>query len=146
MDPNSEIAGAKKGRLLTAEQFQRLSEIPPELEWLANIQNPHTKKAYQRDVKAFMAFVGIEVTGEMIKVTRAHIIAWRDDLQSQGLSPATIRRKLSALSALFDFLCEKNSVTYNPVDGVKRPSQNSNEINTCDRSNEKSGGSGLVEA
>ena len=82
MDPKSEIVGQSQGRLLTAEQFQQLSEIPPELEWLANIQNPHTKKAYQRDVKAFMAFVGIEVTGEMIQVTRAHIIAWRDDLQN----------------------------------------------------------------
>ena len=79
----------------------------------------------------------VEQPGEMIQVTRAHVIAWRDELKSQGLSAATIRRKLSALSALFDFLCEKNSVTHNPVDGVKRPSQNSNEGSTPAISNEQ---------
>ena len=29
-----------------------------------------------------------------------------------------IRRKLSALSSLFDYLCERNAVAGNPVDGV----------------------------
>ena len=137
MDPDKVIAPSENGRLLTAEQFQQLAEIPAELKWLANIQNEHTRKAYKRDVRSFMGFVGVKQPGEMIQVTRAHVIAWRDELKSQGLSAATIRRKLSALSALFDFLCEKNSVTHNPVDGVKRPSQNSNEGSTPVISNEK---------
>jgi hypothetical protein len=33
--------------------------------------------------------------------------------------------KLSALSSLFDYLCEHNAVAGNPVDGVKRPMANS---------------------
>jgi len=37
-----------------------------------------------------------------------------------NLSPASIRRKLSALSSLFDYLCERNAVAGVPVDGVKR--------------------------
>ena len=41
-------------------------------------------------------------------------------------APYSIRRKLSALSALFDDLCEHNAVV-NPVDGVKRPIANGNE-------------------
>ena len=64
MDPKSEIAGFNKGRLLTAEKFQQLSEIPPELEWLANIHNELTRKAYKRDVRSFMGFVGIEQPGK----------------------------------------------------------------------------------
>lgn len=137
MNSQSQITSQKTSRLLTAKQFQQLAEIPAELEWLANIQNEHTRKAYQRDVRSFMGFVGIELPGELSQVTRAHVIAWRDELQAQGLSAATIRRKLSALSALFDFLCEKNSVTHNPVDGVKRPAQNSNEGSTPAISNEQ---------
>ena len=43
---------------------------------------------------------------------------------------ASIRRKLSALSSLFDYLCERNAVAGNPVDGVKRPTANSNEGST----------------
>ena len=41
-----------------------------------------------------------------------------------------IRRKLSALSSLFDYLCERNAVAGNPVDGVKRPMANGNEGST----------------
>lgn len=51
----------------------------------------------------------------------AHVIAWRDDLHTCALSGATIRRYLASLSSLFEYLCEKNAVTQNPVDGVKRP-------------------------
>ena len=41
-----------------------------------------------------------------------------------------MRRKLSALSSLFDHLCDCNSVPHNPVDGVKRPSEGANEGKT----------------
>src|ERR1700732_923771 len=63
-------------------------------------------------------------------VGRSHIIAWRKDMERRGLAPATVRRKLSALSSLFDYLCERNAVAGNPVDGVKRPLANGNEGST----------------
>ena len=63
-------------------------------------------------------------------VARAHVIAWRKDLEARELSAASIRRKLSALSSLFDYLCERNAVLGNPVDGVKRPMANGNEGST----------------
>src|SRR5246127_59191 len=43
---------------------------------------------------------------------------------------AAIRRKLSALSSLFDYLCERNAVIGNPVDDVKGPAANNNEGST----------------
>jgi hypothetical protein len=39
-------------------------------------------------------------------------------MERRGLASATVRRKLSALSSLFDYLCERNAVTGNPVDGT----------------------------
>ena len=42
----------------------------------------------------------------------------------------TIRRKLAALSSLFEYLCEANAVTHNPVKGVKRPKVESQEGKT----------------
>jgi hypothetical protein len=36
---------------------------------------------------------------ELRTVTRAHVIAWRKDLEKRELAPSSIRRKLSALSA-----------------------------------------------
>jgi site-specific recombinase XerC len=38
-----------------------------------------------------------------------------------------IRRKLSALSSLFDYLYERNAVAGNPVDGASGPMANNNE-------------------
>jgi integrase/recombinase XerD len=78
-------------------------------------------------VKDFTTFVGIARPEEFRLVTRAHFIAWRKDLERRALAPATIRRKLSALSSLFDHLCEQNAISHNPVDGVKRPKANNNE-------------------
>lgn len=127
---------------LTPAQYGALAAFPPELEWLANLTNPQTRRAYQTDVREFAAFTGLNQPRELRTVTRAHVIAWRKHLETRPLtrteppaaakplSPATIRRKLSALSALFDYLCEKNAVAGNPVDGVKRPPANGNEGST----------------
>lgn len=117
-------------RRLTDAQFQGLATIPPEVEWFANIRNPNTKRAYERDVKDFAAFVGIQTPEEFRNVTRAHVIAWRDALEQEHKGAATIRRKLSALSSLFAYLSEKNAVTYNPVIGVARPKEGANEGKT----------------
>src|ERR1017187_3413991 len=116
-------------RLLTNAEFQTLADVPPEVEWFANIENPNTRRAYQNDLRHFMRFTGIVRPEEFRSVTRAHVIAWRKELEQLALSPASIRRKLSALSALFDFLCDKNAITHNPVKGVKRPKEGANEEN-----------------
>ena len=110
---------------LTPAQFGDLAEVPPELEWLANITNAKTRRAYRNDVREFSAFTGLRRPAELRTVTWAHVIAWRKHLESRVLAPSSIRRKLSALSALFDYLCERNAVSGNPVDGVKRPMRES---------------------
>jgi site-specific recombinase XerD len=119
-----------KTRTLTAAQYDHLSDVPPEIEWLANITNKKTRRAYKIDVAEFSAFVGLKETTQLRTVTRAHVIAWRKDMERRELAPASIRRKLSALSSLFDYLCEHNAVAGNPVDGVKRPAANGNEGST----------------
>src|SRR2546430_3964093 len=112
----------RKERALTSAQFHALTEVPPEIEWFANITNPRTRAAYECDVKAdFARFLGIRSPEECRLVTRAHVIAWRKDLEGRGLAESSIRRKLSALSSFFDALCERNAVRDNPVHGVERP-------------------------
>jgi integrase/recombinase XerD len=58
------------------------------------------------------------------------VIAWRDDLNHRALGGATVRHRLAALSSLFEYLCDKNAVTHNPVKGVKRPRAESGEGKT----------------
>jgi len=77
-----------------------------------------------------MRFAGIFRPEEFRTVTRAHLIARRDELRGRGLGGATIRHRLAALASLFEYLCEKNAVTHNPVKGVERPKTESGEGNT----------------
>lgn len=115
---------------LTPVQFQQLAEVPPAVAWFANIDNPRTRRAYEGDLREFMAFTGIEDPAQFRSVSRGHVLAWRRDLEQRTLSGATIRRKLAALSSLFDYLCESNAVAGNPVEGVKRPRMEGSEGRT----------------
>lgn len=83
--------------MLTDARFQQLAAVPAELEWFANLDNPRTRRAYQADLKEFMAFVGIQAPEQFRGVTRAHVLAWRQALEQRGLNSASIRRKLAAL-------------------------------------------------
>jgi len=128
--PTQQEVQPHEDRRLTAAEFQGLSEVPPELEWFANLTSEQTRRAYRNDVQTFMHFVGIQQPEEFRIVTRPHVLAWRKDLEGRGLAPTTIRRKLSAITSLFNYLCEQNAITHNPVDDVKRPSEGSNEGKT----------------
>jgi integrase/recombinase XerD len=107
--------------------FYDLADLPPEVEWFANLDNTNTKKAYACDVKEFMAFATVSTPSQLRQVSRAHVIAWRKNLEGRGCGDATMRRKVAALSSLFKKLCEDNAVLLNPVDGVKRPKMTAHE-------------------
>jgi integrase/recombinase XerD len=126
--PPAKIAPAS--RLLTAAEFHRLADVPPEVEWFANLGNPSTRRAYENAIRDFMRFTGIARPEEFRTVTRAHIIAWRDELARRGLGGSTIRHRLASLASLFDYLCERNAVTHNPVKGVERPRMESGDGKT----------------
>jgi site-specific recombinase XerD len=125
------------GRLLTAAEFHRLADVPPEVEWFANLTNPNTKRGYENAVRDFMRFAGIAKPEEFRTVTRAHIIAWRDEMARRKNAlgrrengDSTIRHRLASLASLFEYLCDKNAVTHNPVKGVERPKTESGEGKT----------------
>ena len=95
---------------LTTDQFQTLAEIPPELEWFANLTNPNTRRAYQQDIKDCMAYAGLHRPEQFREITRTHVIGWRQQLVTQQLANDTIRRKLAALSSLYAYLCNRHAV------------------------------------
>src|SRR6201999_1482483 len=108
-------------RLLTAAEFHRLADVPPEVEWFANISNRHSRRAYERAVKDFMIFTGINQPEEFRTVTGAHISCWRDELAARGRGGASIRDRLASRGSLCEYLCERNAVPHSPVKGVQRP-------------------------
>ena len=120
--PSSPPAQIAPGaRLLTAAEFHHLADVPSEVEWFANITNPSTRRAYQAAVGDFTRFAGIARPEEFRIVTRAHVIAWRDELVRRGLGGSTVRHRLASLASLFEHLCDSNAITHNPVKGVERP-------------------------
>jgi hypothetical protein len=82
---------------LTAARFQQLTDVPPAITWFADIDNPQTRRAYQNVLQGFVTFIGIAQSAQFRDVARAHVLAWRKDLEKRALSGATIRRKLAAL-------------------------------------------------
>jgi site-specific recombinase XerD len=63
------------------------------------IDNLQTRRVYKNALENFMKLIGIERPHEFREITRAHIIAWRDDLKYRELSGTTIRHCLAALSS-----------------------------------------------
>ena len=63
-------------RPLTAAEFQGLAEVPPELEWFANITNARTRRAYQCDVQDFTRFVGLTRPDESIHLKIDKKVFW----------------------------------------------------------------------
>ena len=129
-DPQLPAEAQPAGRLLTAAEFHRLADVPPEVEWFANLTSPQTRRAYENAVRDFVRFTGIGRPEEFRTVTRAHVIAWRDELVSRGLAGSTIRHRLASLASLFQHLCNENAVTHNPVKGVQRPTAETAEGKT----------------
>lgn len=112
---------SSSGALLADARFRQLQDVPPEVLWFANLTSPHTRRAYKADINEFMTFAGVQKPEDFRAVARGHVLAWRAELEKNKLSAATVRRKLAALASLYEYLCETNAVTTNPVKGVKRP-------------------------
>jgi hypothetical protein len=53
----------------TSAQYGDLADVPPELEWLANITNKKTRRAYKLDVSEFSVFTGLTEPAQMRTVT-----------------------------------------------------------------------------
>ena len=85
---------------LTLDNRFSQADVPPGVEWFANIRNPNTKPAYQNAIKDFLLFIGIKRPEEFRTVTRAHVIAWRDEFGDQDLIGTTIRHRMAARSPI----------------------------------------------
>ena len=95
---------APASRLLTAAEFHRLADVPPEVEWFANLSNPSTRRAYENAIRDFMRFTAIGPTGGIPhRDPRAHhrlaqragaARAWR----RHGPAPARLARVAARIS------------------------------------------------
>ncbi len=87
--------------------------------WLASQQSPHTTDAYRRDLADFVQWLADRT--DLLAVDRGTVDLYRRHLETVGLKPATIARRLAALSSFYDYLHYEQVVRVNPVGRVKRP-------------------------
>jgi site-specific recombinase XerD len=81
----------------------------------------HTRAAYGRDLRDFFAWCAGHGT-DPLTATRAHADAYaRLSAEVDGCSPATVARRLSAISGFYKYAMAEELVARNPLAAVRRP-------------------------
>ncbi|MEH1099896.1 tyrosine-type recombinase/integrase [Micromonospora sp. CPCC 205561] len=96
--------------------------------WLRNRRlSEHTRDAYRRDVAGWLAWCAAHEL-DPLRANFLHVNEYARELEStlgarsgKPLTPATVARRLSALSSWYDFLVKLRAVEANPVSGADRP-------------------------
>ncbi|WFE54148.1 tyrosine-type recombinase/integrase [Micromonospora sp. WMMD1155] len=96
--------------------------------WLRNRRlSEHTRDAYRRDVTGWLTWcAGRDL--DPLRASFLHVNEYARALEAtigarsgRPLTPATVARRLSALSSWYDFLVKLGAVPANPVSGADRP-------------------------
>ena len=95
-------------RMLTNPAMRLLADVPPEIDWFNNLDNPRTRRAYKIDLQDFMSFVGIARPEEFRLVTRSMILAWRawgpgSNGTGKSVKPSALPMAVSTFHACFAF-------------------------------------------
>src|SRR5688572_10442745 len=88
--------------------------------WLAGYQSSGTRRAYRHDLKSWLAFC-VDHDIDPLSARRSHVEVFARCYEDAGLSPATIARRLTALSSWYAWLVDENYTPANPLARVHRP-------------------------
>lgn len=85
--------------------------------WLQKSPSEHTRKSYASDLQQFLTFLQRQSRRRIPfdHVRPIHVSAWRDQLSNNGLSNASVRRKLTTLRSAFSYLQSCGLVRLNPA-------------------------------
>ena len=86
----------------------------------SNIRNPHTRKAYAKDVCNFLAWCAARGVSELSLIQPLHVAGFVEEL-TQTKSAPTAKQHLSAIRMLFDWLIIGQVVAQNPAHAVRGP-------------------------
>jgi site-specific recombinase XerD len=88
--------------------------------WLYAHRSWNTRAAYEADLAWFAAWCRERGTTPL-DVTRGDLEEVRDDCEARGDAPATVRRRLAALTSFFAFAQDAGIAHANPAQEVQRP-------------------------
>ena len=97
--------------------------------WISAQESPHTRAAYRRDIAE--APDRMKVPGwipwcelrdiDPVAARRRDVDDYKQALKNAGYSPASVARRLSAISSWYEYLLGEDVVDVNPAKSVKRP-------------------------
>jgi integrase/recombinase XerD len=102
------------------------------LGWLAAKRSEHTRVAYARDIgitprrrpgraPSWLAWCQAEGVHPVAGVTGLHVARYARQLEGAGLSPASVARKLAAISGWYAWLARRGHIAASPAMGTSRP-------------------------
>jgi integrase/recombinase XerD len=87
--------------------------------WLLS-HSDATRRAYASDLRHWRAWLD-RFDIEVLDAHRAHVDAYRTALDGVGASPATVARRLAALSGFYTYATDEGLIERSPVARVRRP-------------------------
>ncbi len=100
-----------------------LAQIPRFLTHLRSERrlSAHTSSAYQRDLAKFVAFCDHEQLHDWPELDTHRVRAFAAREHRQGMTPASIQRRLAAVRSFCDFLLREGVLRINPGADIKAP-------------------------
>ena len=77
--------------------------------------------AYMRDLPDFKGFLTGKEIHDLDNASKSDIAAWLLKLKKDGMSAATVNRKLASLRAYYKFLMETHGLAVDPTAGIRSP-------------------------
>jgi integrase/recombinase XerC len=88
--------------------------------FITNIRNPHTRRAYARATREFLAWCEAARLSSIAVVQAVHVAAYVEQLANER-SASTVKQRLAAIRHLFDWLVVGQVVPVNPAASVRGP-------------------------
>jgi integrase/recombinase XerD len=105
-------------------QFNRFKDYLVNTKALSN----NSVSAYLRDLPDFLRFLTDKGIHDLDNASKTDIAAWLLQLKKDGMSAATVNRKLASVRAYYKFMIETGRLSLDPTVGIRSPRIERKEI------------------
>lgn len=81
----------------------------------------NTREAYLRDVKAFSLILAEKNVESLANATNTQLVGYLLKLKNDGISGATVNRKVASLRTFYRFMIDKGYINEDPTINIKSP-------------------------
>ena len=85
--------------------------------YLGTLNNDNTKSSYSMDIMSMLNYIN-KVEEDIVL---ADLLEWKTWMTNEGLSSATIARRIGSVKRYYEFLCDMDILELNPTKKLKAP-------------------------